>query len=162
MAKSKSKYGVFEGELYYARVFEEDIDTSEYHEKTQGQYNVMFVPKDSDEINRMVSMGFPETAMGNQMIKAIPAAGDRMGMKLKRPNVHPSGIEDFGGAPGVTKGTTNTPWDRIEDGALGNGTLAKIKLSIYGEGATASVRLEKLGVIEHVPYTEMAEAEDRW
>ena len=147
MAKSKSKYGVFEGELYYARVFEEDIDTSEYHEKTQGQYNVMFVPKDSDEINRMVSMGFPETGMG---------------MKLKRPNVHPSGIEDFGGAPGVTKGTTNTPWDRIEDGALGNGTVAKIKLSIYGEGATASVRLEKLGVIEHVPYTEMAEAEDRW
>ena len=161
MAKSKSKYGVFEGELYYARVFEEDIDTSEYHEKTQGQYNVMFVPKDSDEINRMVSMGFPETAMGKQMIKAYDIAGGRVGMKLKRANVN-SKVEAFGGAPGVTKGTTNTPWDFVEDGALGNGTVAKVKISIYVKGETTIVRLEKIGVIEHVPYTEMAEAEDRW
>jgi hypothetical protein len=159
---AKSKYGVFEGELYYARVFKDNMDDSEYHEKTQGQFNVMFVPKDSDEVNRMVAMGFPETAMGNQMIKPIPAANDRIGMKLKRPNIHPSGIEDFGGAPAVTKGTTNTTWDFVEDGALGNGTKAKVKISIYGEGATASVRLEKLGIVEHVPYEEMASAEDRW
>ena len=102
---AKSKYGVFEGELFYARVFKDNMDDSEYHEKTSGQFNVMFVPKDSDEINRMVAMGFPETAMGNQMIKPIDAAEGRMGMKLKRPNIHPSNIEDFGGAPAVTKGT---------------------------------------------------------
>ena len=52
-------------------------------------------------------------------------------------------------------------WDYIEDGALGNGTKAKVKISIYGEGATASVRLEKVGILEHVPFEEMA-AEDRW
>jgi len=67
----------------------------------------------------------------------------------------------MGGAPSVTHGITNNPWDNIEDGALGNGTKAKVKISIYGEGSTASVRLEKVGILEHVPFEEMA-AEDRW
>ena len=165
MAKSakKTKYGVFEGELLYARVFTDNMDDSEYHEKTSGQYNVVFIPKDDAELNKMVDMGFPEVSMGNKMIKEWEAAGGRKGMKLKRPNVHPSGIEDFGGAPAVTHGTTNKTWDFIEDGALGNGTKAKVKISIYGEGATASVRLEKIGVLEHVPYEELAVASgDRW
>jgi len=160
--KKQTKYGVFEGELFYARVFEDNMDDSEFHEKTNGQFNVVFVPKDSDEVNRMVALGFPEESMGNKMIKHSDAAGGRAGLKLKRPNVHPSGIEDFGGAPGVTHGTTNKKWDFVEDGALGNGTKAKVKISIYGEGSTASVRLEKIGVIEHVPFEEMATAEDRW
>jgi len=158
----KTKYGVFEGSLYYARVFNDNMDTSDFHENTQGQYNVMFVPKDNEEINRMVGLGFPETAMGNKMIKPIDAADGKVGMKLKRPNVHPSGIDDFGGAPAVTKGTTTSKWDFVEDGALGNGTTAKVKLSIYGEGSTASVRLEKIGILDHVPYEEMASADDRW
>ena len=160
--KKKTKYGVFEGTLYYARLFQDNMDNSEYHETTQGQYNTMFVPKDSDEVNRMIAMGFPETVLGHQMIKPIDAADGKMGMKLKRPNVHPSGIEDFGGAPSVTKGKTNTPWDYIEDGGLGDGTKALVKISIYGEGSTASVRLEKIGVIEHVPVQESELAEDRW
>jgi hypothetical protein len=107
-------------------------------------------------------MGFPEVSMGNQMVKPIAAADDRMGVKLKRPNVHPSGIEDFGGAPAVTHGVTSQKWDNIVDGNLGNGTKVKVKISIYGEGATAAVRLEKVGVVEHVPYQELAEADDRW
>jgi len=137
-AKKKTKFGVFEGELFYARLFEDTMDNSEYHERTQGQYNTMFVPKDSDELNRLIAMGFPE-----------------VGVKLKRPNVHPSGIEDFGGAPAVTHGVTSQKWDNIVDGNLGNGTKVKVKISIYGEGA-------KVGVVEHVPYQELAEAEDRW
>ena len=50
---------------------------------------------------------------------------------------------------------------RFDWGALGNGTKAKVKISIYGKGSTASVRLEKVGIIEHVPYKEL-EMEDRW
>jgi len=161
-AKKKTKFGVFEGELFYARLFEDTMDNSEYHERTQGQYNTMFVPKDSDELNRLIAMGFPEVSMGNQMVKPIAAADDRMGVKLKRPNVHPSGIEDFGGAPAVTHGVTSQKWDNIVDGNLGNGTKVKVKISIYGEGATAAVRLEKVGVVEHVPYQELAEPDDRW
>jgi len=161
MAKKETKIGDFVGSLYYARLHTDNMDDSEYHERTQGQYNTVFIPKDDEEINRMVDLGFPTESMGNQMIKEYSVADGRKGMKLKRPNVHPSGIEDFGGAPSVTKGVTNSPWDYIEDGALGNGTTAKVKISIYGEGSTASVRLEKVGVLEHVPYEEL-ELEDRW
>jgi hypothetical protein len=160
--KKQTKYGVFEGELFYARVFTDNMDDSEFHEKTNGQFNVVFVPKDSDEVNRMIDLGFPEVSMGNKMIKPFDVADGRVGMKLKRPNVHPSGIEDFGGAPAVTHGKTNKKWDFVEDGALGNGTKAIVKISVYGEGPTASVRLEKIGVLEHVPFEEMATAEDRW
>ena len=160
--KKKTKFGVFEGELFYARLFEDTMDNAEYHVRTQGQYNTMFVPKDSDELNRLINMGFPEVVLGHQMVKPIAAADDRMGVKLKRPNVHPSGIENFGGAPAVTHGVTSQKWDNIVDGNLGNGTKAKVKVSIYGEGSTAAVRLEKVGVVELVPYQELAEADDRW
>ncbi len=160
--KPKTKWGEYNGQLYYARIFKDNMDDSDYHDKTQGQFNVVFVPDEDESISDMLSKGFPETSMGNKMIKPIDAADGRMGMKLKRPNVHPSGIDDFGGAPKVTHGLTNKPWDYIEDGALGNGTKARVKISIYGEGSTASVRLEKVGILEHVPFEEIAAAEDRW
>ena len=141
MAKAKTKYGVFKGQLYYARVFKDNMDDSEFHEKTQGQYNVMFVPEDD---------------------KTLDYADGKKGMKLKRPNVHPSGYEGLGGAPEITKGATNVPWDFTKDGALGNGTTAMVKISIYGEGTTASVKLEKVGVLEHVPYEEGVGASSSW
>lgn len=147
----KTKYGVFDGEIYFARVFEGNMDTHEMHEKTEGQYNCVFVPKDEEELQKMIQMGYPVKSMGNQMVKPIEKANGRKGMKLKRPNKHPS-IADFGGAPEVTRGLTSQKWDMIADGELGNGTKVKVKISIYGEGSTASVRLEKIAVIEHVPY----------
>lgn len=160
--KPKTKYGIFEGELYYARLFPDNIDNSDYHVATQGQFNVVFVPKDEEELNAMVKLGFPETSMGNPMIKEFDFANGRKGVKLKRPNVHPSGYEGLGGAPSVTKGTTNIPWSFQEDGELGNGTTAKVKISIYGEGSRASVKIEKVGILNHVPYEAAAPAEDRW
>jgi hypothetical protein len=165
MAKAKTKYGVFEGEAFYTRVFEQNIDDSEYHEDTQGQYNMMFVPKDQAELDKMLSLGFPESSMGHPMVKPIQAADNRLGMKLKRNNVDKTGIEDFGGAPVVTKGKTNDEWSFTEDGAVGNGSKVLVKLSIYGEGARASVRLERVGVLELVPWEEGVgggSAKDSW
>ena len=147
----KTKYGVFEGEIYYARVFWGNMDDGEIHEKTDGQYNCVFIPKDEEELNKMRKLGFPDKSMGNQMIREYEAAGGRKGMKLKRPNKHPK-IEDFGGAPVVTHNLTEKVWDMDVDGELGNGTKVKVKISIYGEGSTASVRLEKVAVLELVPY----------
>ena len=162
-AKKQTKYGTFEGELFYARVFQETMDNSEYHENTNGQYNMVFIPKDSDEVNRMIELGYPEVSMGNKMVKPFDVADGRTGMKLKRPNEHGSGIREFGGAPKVCKGKTNVPWDFIEDGDLGNGTKAFIKVSVYGEGSTASVRLEKIGVTEHVAKEDSGDSDqDGW
>ena len=161
-AKKKSKFGVFEGELYWPKLHEENMDTQEWQmKKSEGEFNTVFIPKDSEALQHLKDLGFPEESMGNTMIKSYPQADDRLGVKFKRYNKHPAGIEDFGGAPYVTHGTTNKPWDYIEDGALGNGPKAKVKISIYGEGPTASVRLEKVRILEHVPYDDTP-AEDRW
>ncbi len=161
--KKQTSYVTVEGELYYARLHEDNMDKGDYHEKTNGQFNVVFVPADNDQMQALIDAGFPEVSMGNQMIKPLKAANDRPSVKLKRPNVHPSGIEDFGGAPVVNKGKTNTPWDFIADGEIGNGTKAAVKLCIYGSGSTASVRLERVGILEHVPYEEGATASnDGW
>lgn len=54
----KTKIGVFEGEIYWARVFPGNMDDSEYHKATEGQYNCMFVPKDEEELQKMLRLGF--------------------------------------------------------------------------------------------------------
>ena len=162
MTKPKTKYGIFKGQVYWARIFKDNMDDSDFHEKTQGQYNMMFVPEDDTVLEEMLKLGFPEVSMGNQMIKPVELADGKKGMKLKRPNVHPSGYEGLGGAPIVTKGKTNVPWDFVVDGALGHGTVVMAKISIYGEGSVASVKLEKVGVLEHVPYSEGGGDDTRW
>jgi hypothetical protein len=52
----------------------------------------------------------------------------------------------------VTHGKTDKAWDMDIDGELGNGTKVAVQISIYGEGSTASVRLEKVGVLELVQF----------
>jgi hypothetical protein len=148
---AKTKYGVFDGEIFYARVFPQNMDTSEFHEATEGQFNCVFVPKDDKELEKILALGFPTEVLGNKMVREYDVADGRKGMKLKRPNKHRK-IEDFGGAPAVTRGVSNQAWDMDTDGELGNGTKVKVKISVYGEGQRASVRLEKIAVIEHVPY----------
>jgi len=70
---SKTKFGTFEGEIYYARVFADNMDNSEYHVATQGQYNCVFVPKDDNELDKIIKMGYPEVVLGNKMVKEYEA-----------------------------------------------------------------------------------------
>ena len=158
---SKTKVGTFEGEIFYARVFPENMDNAEFHAATQGEYNCIFIPKDNEELNRLIKMGFPEVVLGHKMVKEYDVAAGRLGVKLKRKNVHAK-IADFGGPPQVLKDDLKTEWSMAEDGELGNGTKVKVKISIYGEGSRASVRLEKIAVIEHIPYDKDASVVVGW
>lgn len=61
----------------------------------------------------------------------------------------------------------NVKWDIESDGLIGNGTLAKVKFQVYmpdGVPTTAdTIRLEKIGVIDHVAYeTDGGNSEDRF
>lgn len=162
MEKPKTRYGTFEGEIFYARVFEKNKDNADFHAHIEGQYNCVFVPKDEAELQKLLDFGYPQKAMGSPMVREYDAAAGRLGVKLKRPHKHKSGIEAFGGAPVVTKGISNDIWDIEEDGELGNGTGVKVKISIYGAGSTATVRLEKVAVMNHIPYERPEELEVRW
>jgi hypothetical protein len=161
---SKSKYVEATGEVYYARVFPQNMDDGEYHLATEGSYNCIFIPNDKDELGKLMAAGFPEVSNNYKMVKEFDFAGGRKGMKLKRPNKHSSGIEDFGGAPKVlnwTEGRGSKPWDYDIDGALGNGTKVAVKVSIYSGGKSPSVRLEGVAVVDHVPH-EQAEKDMVW
>ena len=151
------------GFLEYARVFEENMDANmEYHAKTQGQYNVNFYPETNEDFDRYFEAGAPVSSMGHDAIKIGNAEiGSGKFLKLKRPNKHPSGIEDFGGAPVVfdfREGSGTTKWSHYANGELGNGTKATVKVSIFGEGSRASIRLEKIAVLEHVEFDPEASA----
>ena len=50
------------------------------------------------------------------------------------------------------EGESTKKWSFSEDGELGIGTKAVVKVSIYGEGSRASIRLEKLAVTDLVEY----------
>ena len=77
---------------------------------------------------------------------------------------------DFGGAPEIVwfnddKGK-NVPYERETDGLIGNGTKAKVKFSVYMSGDAPSesdtIRLEKLGIIDHVAYESDGNSGDRF
>lgn len=157
MAKVKTKELAMTGYLQYARVFPGNMDDNmEYHEKTQGQYNCNFYPENNDGFKAFFDAGAPVSAMGHDTIKVgDPELATGKYLKLKRPNVHPSGIADFGGAPVVfdfREGESLKKWSMDDDGELGNGTKVTVKVSIYGEGPRASIRLEKIAVLELVEF----------
>lgn len=154
---AKTKIVEMVGFVEWAKIFPQNMDDNmDFHEKTQGQFNMNFYPETEDEFEKYFSAGAPTSTMGHDTIK-MGTEGLGLGkfVRLKRPNVHPSGIEDFGGAPDVydfTEGESLARWDFDEKGELGNGSKVKVKVSIYGTGPRASIRLEKVAVLEHVEY----------
>ncbi len=150
---SKTKYVVMTGFVDYAKVFPQNMDDNmDFHKETQGQFNMNFYPETEEDLQRFFDAGVAHEVLGNSTIKS----GDsEIGMgkyiKLKRPNVHKSGIEDFGGAPKVfdhRAGDSTKQWDVAEDGELGSRSRVKVKVSVYGSGPRAVVRLERIAVLE--------------
>lgn len=156
---SKTKIIVMTGFVEYAKIFPENMDDNmDYHAKTQGQYNVNFYPESEADFKAFFDAGAPESAMGHDTVK-LGNSELALGryFKLKRPNIHPAGIEEFGGAPLVfdhTDGESLKRWSFSEDGELGNGSKVKVKVSIYGSGQRAVVRLERVAVLDAKVYTK--------
>jgi len=148
-----TKFVTMTGYVEYAKVFTQNMDDNmDFHEKTQGQFNMNFYPEGEGDFQAFFGAGAPESTMGYDTIKmgnSELALGKYI--KLKRPNFHPSGIPAFGGAPKVfdfREGESTTQWVFDEDGELGNGSKVKVKVSIYGSGPRASIRLERIAVLE--------------
>lgn len=154
---ASTKFITMTGFVEYAKVFAENMDDNmDFHAATEGQFNVNFYPESDDEFKKFFDAGAPESSMGHDTIK-MGNSELAMGkyLKLKRPNVHKSGIEAFGGAPQVfdfREGESTTLWDFEKDGELGNGSKVMVKVSIYGSGARASIRLERIAVLEQKVY----------
>ena len=185
----KTVWVTFDTTLYYPQVFEENRDKGDMHSDTDGVTKVT-LKLDDDQIQKMMDLGVPETALGYQTFKDVTIDGESFRAYVaKRPWVSKYLKDDNGdpqlmGAPvvfdynkaveafkeaggnGVMKDEYITPWT-MQDGLIGNGTKAKVKLSIYrGKNKagkpTCVVTLEKIAITDYVPYESNDDGEVRF
>jgi hypothetical protein len=165
----KTQYITARGFAEYAKVFPENRDTADKAthpgvkkmlKAHDGQYSINFYPADETEMNKCFGPLAHEMYGGGERLKEGQSYGTGKFFNLKRKHTDKKdtvkGEMEFGGVPTVVHYTDDDnkgkPWDFEADGAIGNGSEALVKFSVYGEGTTQSVRLEKIGIISHVPY----------
>lgn len=148
-------------------------------EKFDGQYMVDVIPATQDDLDKVKAVLTDQLYGGNARYKDVedgPGTKVQFQLSRKHDDKHDFKdkegkpfVADFGGEPEVVwfnddKGK-NVKWDKEADGFIGNDTLAKVKFSVYMSGSEPSqsdtVRLEKLGIIDHVAY-ETTESGDRF
>ena len=150
-------------------------------EKFDGQYMVDVIPATQDDLDKVKAALTDQLYGGNPRYKDIPdGPGTQVQFQLSRKHDDKHVFKDrdtgedkpvdFGGQPEIvwfndTKGK-NTPYDLETDGFIGNDTLAKVKFSVYMGGSEPSqsdtIRLEKLGIIDHVAYESDGSTGDRF
>jgi len=164
--------------LEYPKVFEENRDmggdgnsAAKKAARHNGQYVVNAYFTSEEQIEELLEAGMQPKPMGNDRVKEGNSFGIGKFVKLTRMHDHKmtfsdrNGKEtevDFGGSPKVvnlTNGVENkTWWSLEEDGALGNGTRAKVQFETYSKGA--GLRLIALGITDHVAYEGGGSTED--
>tara|TARA_R110000796_G_scaffold30122_3_gene80723 strand:+ start:174 stop:731 length:558 start_codon:yes stop_codon:yes gene_type:complete len=175
MAKSTT-WKTYEAELEYAQLFErnmdkgnDDSDAGRTIAAKGGQTKVtMLITEDVKD--QMIADGVPLVSMGYDMFKHDPER-DLFRYVAKRPWNSPFKDEDTGkikpfGEPNVVdypasvaamevaketgESVDAVQWDPSVN--IGNGSLAKVKLSIYQNGSKRIIRLEGVAVVEHVAF----------
>lgn len=150
---NKAKFVTMTGYVDYARVFTQNMDDNmEYHEETQGQYNVNFYPESDAELQKYFDAGVAHEVLGHSTVKeGDPEIGMGKYIKLTRPHVHRSGIDDFGGPPKIfdfREGESTKRWLYEDDGEIGSRSKVLVKVSVFGSGPRATKRLERIAVLE--------------
>lgn len=183
MIKNKAKFPIIDGSLKYAKVFEsnrdmgnENVDFSE----TDGMYTVELIMDEANK-NKLVEAGVPVKQGAFPTFKDVDG---NFSIKLKRPHLHKyfkqkdeqGNLTDEPqviGAPEVFDlNAATTAWEAsghkgplydyivpwtIEDGFIGNGTKAKVKVrveqAVNGKGKPfTKIQLESIGFYELVKY----------
>ena len=176
--KSKTVWLTLDTELYYAQVFEQNRDKAEMHSETDGITKVTLKLTDA-QIKEMTDLGVPEIALGYPTFKDITVGEDTFRAYVAKRPWKSKYLKDDDGNPQIMGAPLvfdynkalearnaadtyrimpehKTAWT-MDDGLLGNGTKAKVKLSIYrGKNKagkpTCVVNLEEIAVVELVPY----------
>ena len=142
------------GLSYWAKVFADNRDLTGFEDalKDVGGQTCIDVDLDSDQIAKL--------RKSKSMKKGTesPDNDDLTRVRFTRK------WEDTyaGGPPKVVK-ADGTTWDFDEDGAIGNGSTVEVILSVYDTSRKSIVgtRLEKVKVLEHVPYEPEEEEEEQ-
>jgi hypothetical protein len=174
MAKSTT-WKTYDAEIEYAQVFPHNMDKGNDNNDagrtaaaTEGQFKLTMVV-DQETKDQMVADGIPEKSLGYDMFKPVEGRDGFWRHTVKRPNLSPFKDEDgnpqYFGPPNVVdynatvETGTAVKWD--DQQLIGNGSKGKVKVSIYKNGNKRIIRLESLGITEHVPYGD-SEGAVRW
>lgn len=188
---NKSKYVTIDAELEYPRVFFENRDMGNEkvdYSDTDGVYKVTLI-LDQDNMEKAVAAGCPEKQGTSEQFKAFTRDGNTFyRFTVRRPHLHPRfmALDEDGqptderlvvGPPALfdlatalqrqatsdTKGRLEdfiVGWT-IDDGLIGNGSKARVKLKIesgigvHGKAKGkkfSRVQLEGIGLLEVVEY----------
>lgn len=136
---------VVTGTGYWMRVFEQNRDLTGYEDalKDIGGQCVMDIDLDSEEMAKLKKAKFMSDG------KASTDNPGKTRVRLKR-----KWTENYGGgAPEVIK-ADNTKWNYEEDGPIGNGSKVAAIIHVYDTARKGifGARLEKIKVLEHIPY----------
>lgn len=173
--KSKTKWHTLDTTLYYAKVFEKNRDTNDMHSASNGVTSVSMILTD-EQIQELMDLGIPKSALGYETFKKKDFAGDDWVYTAKRPWTHKYLKEDDGspvhmGEPEVfdynkalakwsEAGATGSlrdhieQWSMVNDGLIGNGTKAKVKLSIYN-GKNKAGKPTNVTTLESIAITDL-------
>ena len=164
----------YDAELMYAQVFERNMDKGSTDTdagrtvlEKGGQYKVTMIV-DQDTKDQMVDDGIPEVSMGYQMFTPVEGRDGFYSYVAKRPHLSNFTDQDTGekqpfGPPNVVdypatlEAGESVYWDTEVN--IGNHSKGKVKIFKWENGNKRIVRLESVGVIEHVPYADQG---PRW
>ena len=146
--------------LEYPKVFEENLDmgnpdgprVAQAIAEKGGQFIVNGYFTEESQIDLLLSEGLDPSPMNSQRIADGSDFGIGKFMKLKRDKNNIKVFQDKSGRDVEVDygGGNKRMWSFEEDGALGNGTVAKVQFETYSNGA--GVRLMNIGVVNHVKY----------
>ena len=180
MAESNTTWKTYSCKLKYAKVFNDNMDTGLDKEGNPieedwaqtirdrgGKWSVDMLVSDAVKA-RMINDGIPEVTLGwDQFHPDDDFDGYPWRYSAKRYVV--TGFKDEKGKPVLNEPPTlgnlketyedeegkirASLWTR-EDGLIGNGTDAKVTLSIYKNKNKRVITLQKIGLVNVVPYEE--------
>ncbi len=165
---SNTKFVQLRGYIEWAKIFYDNRDLVSTNKGVQnmlkeadGVYKLNFYPKDDEELKKAKNCGLSEDLYGGgQRFKHTGNFGCGRYFELKRKHRDVKEVngeeKDFGGPVEIVwfngERGHNVPWNRETDGTIGNGSEVVVKFTVYGEGTGQTVRLIKIGVVNHVVF----------
>lgn len=149
------------GLAYWAKVFEDNRDLTGYEDALKDVGGQTTIDMDLDDDNMALLRKSKSMKRGTDSPDNDGLTRVKFTRKWEHKIQTKKGIMDLGGEPVVVK-ADGTKWDYDEDGPIGNGSTVEVTLSVYDTSRKAIVgtRLDKVKVIEHVPYEPADDAEE--
>lgn len=138
---------------YWANVFEDNRDKTGYENALEDIGGQTSIDVDLDD-------AMMEKLKKSQSMKKGRKSPDNEG--LTRVKFTRKWTEKYGGGEPKVLGPDGQTWDYDEDGPIGNGSTVEVVLSVYDTSLKNIVgtRLEKVKVVEHIPYVPPEDEED--